>query len=473
MGILNLMKKHNEKKKLIKKINILINDINNDNSKIRIKAIEELKKIGDPAVKYLIPVLKYNYGGARGAAAMALGEIGNPKAFKPLCKLLKDNNESVKALAVGALGKLNDKRAIKYLIPCLKEDYKGIRFNAVMSLLNLAGETAFDHFIEALKDEDSQVRFAAVGALGKIGDNRAVEALLDVLANEKESGDVFLSAVVILGSIGDVRVIPALLQIIQLPDAYYRSAAASALGNLGIEDDEAIRSLIGLLEDEDSMVRRCAVTALGQIGKRNAIKPLRELVNDQDQKVKAAAKESLEKLMEAYDDVDESKNEQNDEIERSEDKDMEDEPIFEEKFQKGKNTYEVYTVNGAEPARKFLLTKNVDKPLYYITIKTTQGIWGLDKEGLYLVKLLPWQIDLEKSECEGSIQEKPTRFSVTLAANGNSDNFICKIKCGNCEYNWFDGIRYQNHTIVRCPKCKKYNKVDSRHIIVNLKKNIE
>ncbi len=48
-----------------------------------------------------------------------------------------------------------------------------------------------------------------------------------------------------------------------------------------------------------------------------------------------------------------------------------------------------------------------------------------------------------------------------MAARGISDNFVVKIKCGKCEHEWFDGVRYKNLTAVRCPNCKTINKVDS------------
>jgi len=133
----------------------------------------------------------------------------------------------------------------------------------------------------------------------------------------------------------------------------------------------------------------------------------------------------------------------------------------------GTATYEIYKGTDAESAKAFLLKKRVNKKLYYIVVETPEGNWGMDVEGLYLEKLLPWQTDLASAECEGTIIPMSwSLFGLRMAARGFNDNFIVKVRCGKCEHEWLDGVRYQNTTVVRCPKCKTLNKVDSRHIRV-------
>jgi len=92
-------------------------------------------------------------------------------------------------------------------------------------------------------------------------------------------------------------------------------------------------------------------------------------------------------------------------------------PRLVSKTQKPGGTYEVYRGTDAESAKAFLLTKRVK-----------------------------------------------SAFGLQAVARGMADNMIAKVQCGSCEHEWMDAVRYQNVTVVRCPKCKMLNKVDSGNI---------
>jgi hypothetical protein len=130
--------------------------------------------------------------------------------------------------------------------------------------------------------------------------------------------------------------------------------------------------------------------------------------------------------------------------------------------------YEIY--KGASPAvaRAFLKTKKVEKQYYYIMVETPDGNWGLDKEGLFLEHLEPWQISLINSaDCQGHLLGMSwSSFGLEMAARGLNDNFVCDIECGKCKQRWTDGIRYRNTTAVRCPGCRAVNRVDSGNVEV-------
>jgi uncharacterized RDD family membrane protein YckC/phage FluMu protein Com len=148
-------------------------------------------------------------------------------------------------------------------------------------------------------------------------------------------------------------------------------------------------------------------------------------------------------------------------------KPLDKQPRFIQKLQKENRTYEIYKGKDVESAKKFLMIKRVDKKLYYIEVETPEGTWGMDIEGLYLVRLLPWQKNISLAKCDGYvIPMSYSNFGLNMAARGISDNFVVKIKCGKCEHEWLDGVRYKNLTAVRCPNCKTINKVDSRNITV-------
>ncbi len=129
-------------------------------------------------------------------------------------------------------------------------------------------------------------------------------------------------------------------------------------------------------------------------------------------------------------------------------------------------TYELYRADSAESARSFLESKTVDQRQYYIEVETPEGDWGVDIYGLYLVELVPYQLKIDSAQCEGSICGPPNPINLQTAYNGIADNFVVRVKCGQCGHEWSDGIRYQNATVVRCPHCESLNKVDSRPHIV-------
>ena len=107
--------------------------------------------------------------------------------------------------------------------------------------------------------------------------------------------------------------------------------------------------------------------------------------------------------------------------------------------------------------KAFLMTRKVDRKLYYVEVDTPEGYWGTDIEGLYLLELLPWQTDLSLATCEGETCQWPTMVALQAAASGVNDNLIIRVRCGECGHEWMDGLRYQDTTVVRCPKCKTYN----------------
>lgn len=131
------------------------------------------------------------------------------------------------------------------------------------------------------------------------------------------------------------------------------------------------------------------------------------------------------------------------------------------KEKRDKSTYEIYRAGDAETAKSFLATKRVDQPQYYLIVETPDGNWGIDVKGIYLERLLPWQKDVSSAQCEGHLSRFPDPFALEMAAKGFNDNFVVPVKCGKCEHEWTDGLQYQKVTVVRCPKCRTLNKIDS------------
>jgi len=141
-------------------------------------------------------------------------------------------------------------------------------------------------------------------------------------------------------------------------------------------------------------------------------------------------------------------------------------PTFVNKERTPGGTYEVYKGKDAESAKAFLMKKRVDEKLYYIVVETPEGNWGMDIKGLYLERLLPFQTNINSAKCTGMTCGMPDMFGLEAAARGMNDNFISQVECGKCNHQWQDALRYQNLTVVKCPKCKTLNKIDSSNFNV-------
>ncbi|HEX5037882.1 MAG TPA: HEAT repeat domain-containing protein [bacterium] len=82
----------------------------------------------------LLEQLKDSDGTKRSKAAEALGELGDPRAIKPLIRALGDGDKLVRMAAAEALGELGDPRAVKPLIRALGDDDAWVRSDASKSL---------------------------------------------------------------------------------------------------------------------------------------------------------------------------------------------------------------------------------------------------------------------------------------------------------------------------------------------------
>jgi HEAT repeat protein len=284
----------------------------------------------------------------------ALGQIGDARAVKPLVAALRDpdykvynGGRMVQEAAAWALGQISDARAVAPLVGALWDAPMRIREAAAQALKSLGwqpgndtertlaaiarhdfqevvslGAAAVDTLIAMLRGSDEGVRQIVAQALGKIRDTRAVEPLLAMLKDENESVAMRIIASQALAEIGDTRAVEALLAMLKDENAFLpmRIKATQALGKIG--DTRAVEPLVAVIEDkhadvehearitfdyhvkwrlEDNyrahqVVRQAAAQALGEIEDTRAVKPLVFGLQDNEQDVRRAAREALERI---------------------------------------------------------------------------------------------------------------------------------------------------------------------------------
>ena len=100
---------------------------------------------------------------------------------KSLIKVLSNSKDvQIRKQAVLALGELGDARALKPLVAAQKDQDWDMRSSAPEALVKICSRSIMP-FIAALKDGDCDVRYIAAYCLGSTADPRAVEPLCRVL----------------------------------------------------------------------------------------------------------------------------------------------------------------------------------------------------------------------------------------------------------------------------------------------------
>ena len=176
----------------ISEVDCFINNLEDQDYKVRQKAVEELEKsgwqpkldekgaaywivkgkfdkcveIGSPSVAPLIIALRNENAFGREGAARALGKIGDKGAIEPLIAALKDKKPSVRQAAASALGEMGDRRAIEPLIAILGDvDYVS---EAAAEGLAKMGKVAIKSLLVALRDPHYWLQPAAWQVLGSL-----------------------------------------------------------------------------------------------------------------------------------------------------------------------------------------------------------------------------------------------------------------------------------------------------------------
>lgn len=111
--------------------------------------------------------------------AYLLGQAADSRAIEPLIDALQDEHVGVRGAAANALGKIGDPAAIPYLLPLLKHANLQLVVWAAFALTRL-GRDSFDVLERAMQEDDVDVRRSAILAFQQLGDRRAIPLLLAV-----------------------------------------------------------------------------------------------------------------------------------------------------------------------------------------------------------------------------------------------------------------------------------------------------
>lgn len=207
--------------------------------------IEDLSRVGAPAIPALIAALHERYTNENAAVAigLTLARIGGA-AVPAVTTLLGDDEWGVRHIGVTIVGEIGEpaKSTIPILVEMVRDQSQRpeVRDGATDALAEL-GRVAVPELRELLLDDDPLIRSAALIAFTKIGPpgRDAVPDLIGILNEDYfEDGSVYVSN---------------------------RMMAISALAAIGPDAMDAQAELSRLLTDDDNLIRGNAAYALGQI----------------------------------------------------------------------------------------------------------------------------------------------------------------------------------------------------------------
>jgi HEAT repeat protein len=191
--------------------------------------------------------LRDSSGIVRATAARAVLSLSSEEAATALLPALQDRDEFVRQETAYALGEARSRTATPALIALLlKEKKDGVRGAAavalgqigddaaVVSLAGLIGRRVpasgiINRVKRSKKDENEFVRRAAAHSLGQIDSRAAVPALVAAVTDERAPDDVRREAANSLGLIGDPAAVPALRAALTARDPYLSNIASEAL----------------------------------------------------------------------------------------------------------------------------------------------------------------------------------------------------------------------------------------------------
>lgn len=179
----------------------------------------------------------------RVAAAKAVLSLPPSEAVLVLLPALRDRNDLVRRDVAYALGETRHASAVPALSEALLKDRQpGVRGAAAVALGLIGDESAVGPLIQALNsslarrsESNEFVQRSASIALGQIGNRSAVPALITALQESQMHDDVRRAAAEALGMIGDPASVPALRTALTARDPYLALAAFEALRKLAPE----------------------------------------------------------------------------------------------------------------------------------------------------------------------------------------------------------------------------------------------
>lgn len=143
-------------------------------------------RIGNPAQRALLGLLKDGRGQVVHTAVALLGEIGNREAVKALSLTVYHPDNRIRMASVRSLARIGGMEATAKLLALLREGDQALALQAVTWLGNCGSQGALQHLLRLVQRRDplgrqQALKKEALLAIGRIGDRRALEPLFSLV----------------------------------------------------------------------------------------------------------------------------------------------------------------------------------------------------------------------------------------------------------------------------------------------------
>jgi len=251
-------------------------------------AVRALGLIAEPsATLEIIPFL--DDPALRIDAATALGEISDARATSALIAQLGERETQFRTRLVWALQRIGA-QAVPQLSAALQSPDVWVRIGAAQALITAEVPQAIPALAAALGDPDVEVRAAAAEGLGWPDNAAGVAPLLGAV--EDRDWHVVDAALAALAEIGGPA-IPALVKLFSHGDILKAYHASRALNQVGAP---AVPILIGELSSDSQDHRKWAAITLGRIGDKDAVAPLKKMLESPSPGERYVAREALRRM---------------------------------------------------------------------------------------------------------------------------------------------------------------------------------
>jgi HEAT repeat protein len=166
-------------------LEVLVEELDSDDSEVRKAAVEALGKLGDPqAVEPLGELLETGTPIDRRASIDALVAIGGPDATELLENYLTSDEPQMRELVLRGLGRLAGRERADAIRKCCKDPDERVRQAALELLPDVAGDAALPELLDALRHGTPRVRAKAAQSLARVPGSDSIAALREALGDE-------------------------------------------------------------------------------------------------------------------------------------------------------------------------------------------------------------------------------------------------------------------------------------------------
>lgn len=241
---------------------VLVDKFTTKSARERLTITNILKKIGQPAVPYLIESLNSPEGLVVERVCGTLGDIADSAAVSALTKAALHVRWQVREQALGALGDIRDSRGTETITNGLQDSIGEVRKAAAVAAGALKTDEVLPALVHMLGDDFYGARMSAAGALLKLDTPQVVQAAVDSLGSENEL--VGNLGCYVLGKLGTDTALEHLLAQARSDNPSRRAHAAVAFIRSDSTDSRGLRDSL-LAAETDRLVRLKIESAIAAV----------------------------------------------------------------------------------------------------------------------------------------------------------------------------------------------------------------